>query len=166
MSTAITEYKPTQTNLVNLESESTIETIKNTICKGASTEQLQTFLALAKHFNLNPFNKEIYYASQIGVFVGRHGKLRIANRHPDYRGLISSVIRDDDDFEFDAANQKIIKHIIKKGKSPIIGAWAKGSRNGFGDVIKVVYVDEFRKGNSAWSGYLQDMITYKAEDRV
>jgi hypothetical protein len=164
--TALTTAIQTQTNLVNLESPTTIETIKNSICKGASNEQLQTFLVLAKHFNLNPFAKEIYFSSQIGVFIGRHGKLRIANRHPDFMGLSSCVIREKDDFQYDAANKKILKHITGINNGKIIGAWATGKRRGFDDETVICYLDEYKKENPAWKSYTQDLISYKAEDRV
>ena len=157
---------PAQYNLVNLDNPTTIQTITNTICKGASPDQLQSFLMLAKHFNLNPFNKEIYFSSQIGVFVGRHGKLRIANRHPDYRGLISCEIREKDEFLFDAAQNKIVKHVTGKNMGKIIGAWATVKRLGFDDVTVICWLDEYKKSNPAWTGYTQDMIKYKAEDRA
>jgi len=166
MSTALTTFKPQQANLVNLENPTTIETIKASICKGASNEQLSTFLTLAKHFNLNPFNKEIYFSSQIGVFVGRHGKLRIANRHPEFRGLNSCEIREKDDFQFDAASNKIVKHITGKNMGKIIGAWATGKRKGFDDITVICWLDEYKKENPAWKNYTQDLIKYKAEDRV
>ena len=41
--TALAEFKPQQTNLINLDSPTTIDTIKNSICKGANNDQLNSF---------------------------------------------------------------------------------------------------------------------------
>lgn len=166
-STALAEFKPQQTNLINLENPTTIDTIKNSICKGANNDQLKTFLALAKHFNLNPFNKEIYFSPQIGIFVGRHGMMRIAHRNPLCKGVASGVIREGDDFQVDHVSGQVIKHTsgIKSGK--VIGAWAKAVKTGYVTPTIVCYLDEFKKDNNpAWKNYAQDMITYKAETRA
>jgi phage recombination protein Bet len=164
--TALAEFKPQQTNLINLDSPTTIDTIKNSICKGANNDQLNSFLMLARHFNLNPFNKEIYFSSQIGVFVGRHGMLRIANRHPDFLGLKSAVIREKDDFQVDYVSGQIIKHVSSKGNGKVVGAWAHAIRKGHTTLPVICYIDEFSKNNPAWNGYAQDMISYKAETRA
>lgn len=164
--TALAEFKPQQTNLINLDSPTTIDTIKNSICKGANNDQLNSFLMLSRHFNLNPFNKEIYFSSQIGVFVGRHGMLRIANRHPDFLGLKSAVIRDKDDFQVDYVSGQIIKHVSSKGNGKVVGAWAHAIRKGHTTLPVICYIDEFSKNNPAWNGYGQDMISYKAETRA
>jgi hypothetical protein len=166
MALQLVENNPAQYALVDLNDQRTIELIKVGICKGASVEQFQSFMALAKHFRLNPFAKEIYYATTIGVHIGRHGKLRIANRHPDFRGLNSCEIREKDEFIFDAAQNKIVKHLTGKNHGKIIGAWATGKRKGFDDLTVICWLDEYKKSNPAWSGYTQDMIKYKAEDRV
>lgn len=165
-STALAEFKPQQTNLINLDSPTTIDTIKNSICKGANNDQLNSFLMLARHFNLNPFNKEIYFSPQIGVFVGRHGMLRIANRHPDFLGLKSAVIREKDDFLVDNVTGQVIKHTSGINHGRVIGAWAQAIKKGYVSLPVVCWMDEFKKENPAWKGYAQDMITYKAETRA
>lgn len=166
MTTALTEFKPNQNNLINLENPTTIETIKNTVAKGATDAQLMTFLTMAKHYNLNPFNKEIYFSTHIGIHVGRHGMRRIAERNPLFRGLKSCPIREKDDFQVDFATGKIIKHITGLNNGKVIGAWAQAKKEGHESMPVVCFVSEFTKNNPAWKEYTQDMISYKAEVRA
>ena len=163
---------------INFNDPAIIQCLRTTVAKGATDSELSYFLALAKTKNLNPFNKEIYFSAygtgefrKFFVMVGRHGMLTLAENHPDFRGLKSCEIRENDDFEFNPIEQKITKHNVKGGK--IIGAWAIAKRSNRDDVCVVCWLDEYIKIDTkknepteVWRKYTQDMIKFKAEKRA
>ncbi len=164
----------TATLMQTLRDPEALRVLKDVKCKGAKDEEFKAFIALCTTKKLNPFNNEIYFSAygegkyrKYFMMVGRHGALRIAERHSGFRGITSFEIREGDDFQFDPVNQKIIKHIPKVPKGKIIGAWAVAKRDGFDDALSVCWLDEFKKEkNPAWAEYTLDMILYKAETRV
>lgn len=81
--------------------------IARTVAKGASGEDLRLFLAQAANLNLSPLNGEIWCVKtrgedgdegRIAIIVGEQGRLKVANRYPDYRGYRSDVVRENDRF--------------------------------------------------------------------
>ena len=101
-----------------------IETIKKTVAVGASNEELQMFLSLAGTYNLNPFLKEIWCIKMGGraiITTSRDGYLRIANRDPHFRGLVSDAVYSSDKF---AKTKDGVDHSYSSGdRGQIIGAY-------------------------------------------
>ena len=84
-----------------------IALIARTVAKDASPEELHFFLTVAGRYNLDPFQGEIYCSKmrgknggegRIAIIVGEQGRLKIANRYPDYRGFRSDVVCANDRF--------------------------------------------------------------------
>ena len=79
----------------NLYARETIETIKQTVCKGATDAQLKIFLEVCRATTLNPFLREVWFVPSVGIMAGRDGYLAIANRHPQFDGIETRVERDE-----------------------------------------------------------------------
>ena len=103
--------------------EMQIETIKKTVAVGASDEELQMFLSLAGTYDLNPFLKEIWCIKMGGraiITTSRDGYLRIANRDPHFRGLVSDAVYSSDKF---AKTKDGVDHSYSGSRGQIIGAY-------------------------------------------
>lgn len=68
-----------------------LDTLKNTVFKGASNEQLAALVVVANEHGLNPFTREIYAfpdkSGGIQAVVGIDGWLRIINSNPKFDGV-------------------------------------------------------------------------------
>lgn len=82
-----------------------IETLKQTVAKGATDSEFRMFLEVCKSTGLNPFLKEIWCAvpmkngqrnpfGAVLIMAGRDGYLRVANDHPMFDGIETRVERD------------------------------------------------------------------------
>lgn len=121
-----------------------LQTIKDTVCKGASESQFRMFIEVCKATGLNPFLKEIYYAPQIGVMASRDGYLRKANDHPQFDGMETRVERDE-------------KNIPIKA---VCSVWRKDRNH---PVICEAYFNEYKKASQVWQQYPSAMIAKVAE---
>ncbi len=83
-----------------------LETLKQTVAKGATDAEFKMFIEVCRSTGLNPFLKEIWCAvpmkngvrSQYGavlIMAGRDGYLRVANEHPMFDGMETRVDRDE-----------------------------------------------------------------------
>ena len=138
MSTALTTAAP------NWEDPKLIETIKETVCKGATPAQFRMFLEVCRGTGLNPFLKEIYFVPSVGVMAARDGYLRVANQHPQFDGMETRVERDD-------------KNIPIKA---VCTVWRKDRGH---PVIAEAYYNEYRKPGNVWATYPSAMIAKVAE---
>src|SRR3954463_5251890 len=78
----------------DLQRKEVIDTIKQTVARGATDAQLQMFLVLASRYNLDPFLCEIWCAQiggQMTVLTSRDGYLKIAQRDPNFDGIVSAT---------------------------------------------------------------------------
>lgn len=145
-------------------SEEEIETIKNTVASDANTHELNMFLSIAKRYGLDPFNKEIFFWKYKGkpqIMTSRDGNLQIADRHPQYDGLVSDVVREQDNFRRKSDG---IDHEYGTDRGEIVGAYALVYRK---DRRYPVYVfapfDEYDAGSRVWKQYPSAMILKVAE---
>jgi len=141
-----------------------IETIKNTVAKDANEDEFRMFMALAKRYGLDPFNKEIFFWKIDGnptIMTSRDGYLKIADRHKEYDGLVSDVVRKNDKFR---RKKDDIDHEYGTDRGDIIGAYALVYRK---DRKYPVYVfapyEEYRATTKAWRQYPSAMILKVAE---
>jgi phage recombination protein Bet len=170
MSQAIVEHKPQQYAVLEFN-PSQIDLIKKTIAKDATDDELQMFMYLAKQYRLDPFKKEIHFAKFDGTasfITARDGYLKIAMEHPDYEGLISFVVKENDTFEIDASEYKITHKFHAANRGKIIGAWARCDRKGKRPQICYVEFDEYKKEGrngkkSMWEKFPSAMIQKVAE---
>jgi len=144
--------------------EKEVETIKRTVASDANTDELRMFLHIAKTYGLDPFNKEIFFWKIKGkptIMTSRDGYLKIADRHEEYNGLVSDVVRENDTFRRKAQG---IDHEYGTNRGDIIGAYALVYRK---DREYPVYVfapfQEYFAGTRVWSQYPSAMILKVAE---
>lgn len=80
----------------SVEPQKLLETLKNTVFKGATDSEMMTLVVVANEYGLNPLTKEIYAFPAKGggivPVVSIDGWIHLANSHPQMDGL---------DFEFD-----------------------------------------------------------------
>jgi phage recombination protein Bet len=128
----------------NLYARETIETIKQTVCKGATDAQLKIFLEVCRATTLNPFLREVWFVPSVGIMAGRDGYLAIANRHPQFDGMETRVTRDE-------------KNVPIKA---VCTVWRKDRSH---PIICEAYYSEYRKSSGVWSQYPSAMISKVAE---
>jgi len=80
----------------NVEPQKLLETLKNTVFKGANDAELMTLVVISNEYGLSPLTKEIFAFPKKGggitPVVSIDGWIRLANSHPQMDGL---------DFDFD-----------------------------------------------------------------
>ena len=121
-----------------------LNTLKETVCKGATVPQFRMFIEVCKRTGLDPFLKEIWFVPGVGVMAGRDGYLRVANEHPMFDGMDTKVERD--------AQSKPVKatcSVYRKDRSHPITCEA--------------YFNEYKKAGSVWQTYPSAMISKVAE---
>lgn len=141
-----------------------VETIKRTVASDANNDELRMFLHIAKNYGLDPFNKEIFFWKIKGkptIMTSRDGYLKIADRHEEYNGLVSDVVRKNDKFKRKAQG---IDHEYGTNRGDIIGAYALVYRK---DREYPIYVfspfQEYFAGTRVWTQYPSAMILKVAE---
>lgn len=141
-----------------------IETIKNTVAKGATDSELQMFMHVAQTYGLDPFLKEIFYSDKMHTIItSRDGYLKAAQRDPEFEGIQSMAVCENDDFEIDVV-AGTVKHAFGKGsRGKVIGAWAICSRKDRKPVISYASYDEYNQNNAIWSKYKSAMCCKVAE---
>lgn len=161
-----TPRRPPQHNVqtVHAYTREQIDTIKNTVAKGATDSELQMFLHVAQTYGLDPFLKEIFYSDKMHTIItSRDGYLKAAQRDPDFQGLQSMAVCENDDFEIDVSSNTV-KHSFGKGdRGRVIGAWAICHRVGRNPVISYASYDEYNQNNNIWNKYKSAMCCKVAE---
>jgi phage recombination protein Bet len=141
------------------------EILRKTVCKKANDDEFKVFLHVAETYGLDPFNKELFFwkdkKDRTTIMCSRDGYLSIANRHEAFDGLVSDVVRANDDFKRTTTG---IEHKYGSDRGNIVGAFALVYRK---DREYPVYVfapyDEYNGYNSVWNRYPSAMILKVAE---
>ena len=85
---------------LNVEPEKLLSTLKNTVFKGASDDELLALTVVANEYKLNPFLRQVYAFPAKGggivPVVGVDGWVSIANSQPDYDGTEFEMVDDKD----------------------------------------------------------------------
>lgn len=83
----------------NVEPKKLLETLKNTVFRGATDDELMTLVVVSNEYGLNPLLKEIYAFPAKGggivPVVSIDGWIRMMNDHPQFDGI---------DYEFEHAD--------------------------------------------------------------
>jgi phage recombination protein Bet len=141
-----------------------IDTIKNTVAKGADDDELKMFIHLASTYGLDPFLKEIFYSSEMKtIMTSRDGYLKVAQRDPSFQGIQSMAVCENDDFELDVINHAINHRFGKGDRGKVIGAWAIVYREGRVPVVAYADYSEYNKNTKVWNTYKSAMICKVAE---
>lgn len=153
-----------------------VDTIKNTVAKGATTSELVMFLSVANKYDLDPFLNEIYFVKmgedeneKATIMTSRDGYAKIAKREPDFVKCQSMEVRQNDTFEmeFEFGDIKNIKHSFSHmDRGKIVGAYAVLKTKSGNDVATYVTREEYDTGKSAWKKYKSAMIKKVAENEV
>ena len=149
-------------------SEEEIAIVKNTVAKNTTDTELAYFLNVCKSVELNPFLKEIWcYKDNKGhllVFAGRDGFLKKAQESPAWNGMTSADVHENDKFEMDIPNAKVIHTTNGKDRGKIIGAYAiVKPKNCEYPTIEWADFDTYNKNQFTWSSHPADMIKKVAE---
>lgn len=143
-----------------------IDTIKRTVAKGATDDELKMFLHLAGTYGLDPFARDIWFIKDKGgnpiIMTSRDGYIKIANLHPAYDGIEADVVYQGDKF------RKIkdgVEHIYEtKNRGNPVGAYAMVYRK---DRSRPIYVyapmSNYFRDTKVWRQYPHAMILKVAE---
>jgi hypothetical protein len=119
---------------LNVDPNKLLSTLKNTVFKGASDDELLALVVISNEYKLNPMLKEIYaYPSKGGVtpVVSVDGWNKLANSHPQMDGI-------EFDFDHDAAGKLL---------SCTCTVWRKDRSK----PVKVTeYLSECRRSTEPW----------------
>jgi len=147
-----------------------IDVIKRTVAKGATDDELAMFLSLASRYQLDPFAKEIWFVKhgdRSMIMTSRDGYLSIARRNPDYMGLLSGVVREGDEFEFEPTNtERPVRHRFGQERGKILGAWAVCYHRNRVPAIAWAEFEEYNRKADSWEKYPSAMIQKVAEVMV
>jgi phage recombination protein Bet len=166
------------------------EVIKSQIAKGATDDEFAMFMTIANKYGLDPMIKEIWFVKRAKkqkdkagnwdyprlangeinykdadtmILASRDGFLKIAQRDPNFQGIISMAVREGDDFEIDIEHYNV-KHKFGAKRGKIVGAYAKVDRAGRNPVITWAEFSEYNDERSAiWKQYATAMIIKVAE---
>lgn len=125
-----------------------IETIKQTVAKGANDSQFALFLQVCKSRGLDPFTKQVYYTPQ-GVIVSIDGLRAIADRTGAYAPGGTK-------FEYDDNKNLVAAHVTVK--KLVAGTWH--------EVEASAYYEEYRGGSPIWKKMPRVMLEKCSESRA
>ena len=142
-----------------------INTIKNTVAKDATDEELKMFLSLASAHGLNPFQHEIWFVKmgdKNTIITARDGYLKIAQNSPHFLGLESDVVYAGDKFLKD--KDGIHHSYTLSNRGAIVGAYAMVYRD---DRTVPAYFfapfSNYNRRGGVWLQYPHAMIIKVAE---
>ena len=149
-----------------------VDTIKATVAKDATDEELYMFLSIAKQYDLNPFMKEIWFTKmngQVAIMTSRDGYRKLAMREPTFKKCQSWAVFENDEFEMELVMGEItnLTHKFKQNdRGQIKGAYAILKTTDHDNLA--VYVDfrEYDRKNQIWKKYPTAMIRKVAENDV
>jgi hypothetical protein len=132
------------------------------------------FMTLAKSNQLDPFRKQIWAfknsKGDLVSFAGRDGFLELAQRNPNYQGIQSAAIYENDEYEIDpfpADGGHGIHHRVTKLKKAergaLLGAAAVAYLRDMKPYVSVVMLEDYHRGNSVWNKNTEAMIMKVAE---
>ena len=151
-----------------------LDTIKNTVAKNATDEELEMFLALASRYDLDPFKKEIWFLKYKGkdpqIFTSRDGFLKIAKRDEDFKQIQSQAVYENDEFEI---GQEFIDGLFQitsfkhkfgaKERGKILGAYSIIEYHTNKPLVVYVDFDEYKQQTPIWKKNGSSMIRKVSE---
>lgn len=149
-----------------------LDTIKSTVAKGATDDELYMFLQVAAMYNLNPFLREIWFVKmkdEQAIMTGRDGYLNIAKQNPNFVKCQSAAVFENDEFEMQYMNGDLLKltHNYKHtDRGKVVGAWAMVKTLSGDDLSIYCDFKEYDKRTNIWRKYPTAMIRKVAENDV
>ena len=137
----------------------------------ASDSELAMLVTMAKHQNLNPFLKEIYFikygTAPAQFVVSRDAYRKRAQKDPDFNGIKMGVIVENEDGSIEK-----LDGAFKKSSQKLIGAWCEVFMKNLDNPVYVaVSYDEYvqmKNGqpNSMWTNKPMTMLVKVAESQA
>ena len=153
-----------------------VDTIKNTVAKGATDSELIMFLTVANKYNLDPFLNEIYFSKmktkdgeKSTLLTSRDGYRKIAKSQQDYKSHQSAAVYENDEFEmqYDFGEIVGIKHTHKHtDRGKLVGAWCVLITTDGTKYAAYVERTEYDTGKNAWGKYKTAMLEKVAQNKV
>lgn len=151
-----------------------IDTIKSTVAKNATDEELMMFLTLASRYDLDPFKKEIWFlkykSNDPQIFTSRDGFLKIAKRDSEFKQIQSQAVYENDEFEI---GQEFVDGVFKitsfkhrfgaKDRGKILGAFCIIEYHTNKPLVTFVSYDEYKQPTPTWKKNGSSMIRKVAE---
>lgn len=125
-----------------------IDTIKQTVAKGATDSQLALFLQTCKSRGLDPFTKQVYFTPQ-GIIVSIDGLRSIAERTGAYAPGPTR-------FEYDDKGNLVAAHVTVR--KLVAGVWF--------DLEESAYLEEYMGSSPIWKAKKRVMLSKCAESRA
>lgn len=125
-----------------------VDTIKQTVAKGATDAQLALFLQTCKSRGLDPFTKQVYFTPQ-GIIVSIDGFRAIAERTGAYAPGPTR-------YEYDANGGLVAAYVTVK--KLVAGTWH--------EVEESAFYEEYRGGSPIWKKMPRVMLAKCAEARA
>lgn len=129
----------------SMDPQKLMETLKATVFKGASNEQLAALVVVANEHSLNPFTREIYAfpdkSGGIQAVIGVDGWIRIITQNPQFDGF---------EHEFHGEGRELACTVTLYRKD-------------IGRPVKVTeYLSECQRNTDPWRSYPRRMLRHKA----
>lgn len=125
-----------------------VETIKQTVARGATDSQLALFLQTCKSRGLDPFTKQVYFTPQ-GIIVSIDGLRSIAERTGAYAPGPTR-------FEYDDKGNLVAAHVTVR--KLVAGVWF--------DLEESAYLEEYMGSSPIWKAKKRVMLSKCAESRA
>lgn len=155
-----------------------VNVIKNTVAKEATDEELFMFLSIAQKYGLDPFAKEIWFIKYKNKRTGeyehrietaRDGYLSIAKRDPDFQGIQSFAVHENDTFEMEV-EQGEVKNVVHKfshkDRGHLLGGWAVAKHLTKENVYEYLPFKEARQNTPNWQSHPTLMMKKVVESAV
>lgn len=140
-----------------------IEMIHNSVAKGVDFSDLAYFLSFCKEVGLSPVCKEVWcFKNSDGdviVTTGRDGLLKKAQENPDFAGIRSSEVRENDSIEVNIP-EGIIKHTYnpKDDRGKVVGGYAFVFRKDGEPTVEYADFDDYSTNFGLWISKPVDMM--------
>lgn len=127
-----------------------VDTIKDTVARGATHTELFMFLSLAKKYELDPFAKEIWFIKDKQgkpmIQVAKDGFLKTAQNNPKFLGIQEGAVYENEIFEIDYENCKVLHKPLLKNRGALVGAWCRVKKEGIDPYIAWAEFAEYGRG--------------------
>ena len=167
--------KNNQGDAIAFYDEKMIKTIKGTVAKNATDEELYMFLKLAQQYGLDPFKKELLFIKfgnkDPQIFTSRDGFVKIAKQDQDFKQINSFAVYENDEFELEqqmtinGLEISSFKHKFNaKDRGSVIGAYCVIEYHTKKPLITYCDYNEYKQsGTSTWKKNASAMIRKVAE---
>ena len=151
-----------------------IETIKATVAKNATDEELFMFLSLANKYDLDVWQKELWFIKYKNndpqIFTSRDGFVKIAKRDSDFKQINSFAVYENDVFELEQQIgqnglevSNFVHKFTAKDRGKILGAYCVLEYHTKKPLITYVDYKEYASNTPTWKKNASSMIRKVSE---